>query len=298
MPLMLWLSPAFPVGSFAYSHGLEWAVEAGDVHDARSLGGWLVDLFEPRRAARRRDPVRRGLSRGRGRRLDCARRRQRARRRARRFRRAAPRNDRARGGLRGRGARALGLRSSAQARAPRTASPIRSRSPPLRRAIALRSNRAFRLSSLRSPPTPSQPSSGSGRSVRPTGRRSWPRFCRDCAGSRATRRDRRWPISAAPRSAPTSPPCATKRNIRGSSGRDQNSCRQRHRRGPIGGAASRRPRSARRAPSLGRVGRTAQSCLADARATPQVFSCRRWNKLRAAGVTLLNGAFRRSRRDR
>ena len=45
MPLMLWLSPAFPVGSFAYSHGLEWAVETGDVHDARSLGGWLVDLF-------------------------------------------------------------------------------------------------------------------------------------------------------------------------------------------------------------------------------------------------------------
>ncbi len=42
---MLWLSPAFPVGSFAYSQGLEWAVEAGDVKDARSLGGWLVDLL-------------------------------------------------------------------------------------------------------------------------------------------------------------------------------------------------------------------------------------------------------------
>ena len=45
LPLMLWLSPAFPVGSFAYSHGLEWAVEAGDISDARSLGGWLVDLM-------------------------------------------------------------------------------------------------------------------------------------------------------------------------------------------------------------------------------------------------------------
>jgi urease accessory protein len=42
---MLWLSPAFPVGSFAYSQGLEWAVETGDIHDARSLGGWLVDLL-------------------------------------------------------------------------------------------------------------------------------------------------------------------------------------------------------------------------------------------------------------
>ncbi len=45
LPLMLWLSPAFPVGSFAYSHGLERAVEAGDIFDARSLGGWLVDLL-------------------------------------------------------------------------------------------------------------------------------------------------------------------------------------------------------------------------------------------------------------
>ena len=45
LPLMLWLSPAFPVGSFAYSHGLEWAVEAGDIFDAGSLGGWLVDLL-------------------------------------------------------------------------------------------------------------------------------------------------------------------------------------------------------------------------------------------------------------
>jgi urease accessory protein len=45
LPLMIWLSPAFPVGSFAYSHGLEWAVEEGDVHDARSLGAWLVDLL-------------------------------------------------------------------------------------------------------------------------------------------------------------------------------------------------------------------------------------------------------------
>jgi urease accessory protein len=44
LPLFLWLSPAFPVGSFAYSHGLEWAVEAGDVVDMRSLSAWLADL--------------------------------------------------------------------------------------------------------------------------------------------------------------------------------------------------------------------------------------------------------------
>jgi urease accessory protein len=46
LPLLIWLSPAFPVGAFAYSHGLEWAVEAGDIVDAASLEGWLADLLE------------------------------------------------------------------------------------------------------------------------------------------------------------------------------------------------------------------------------------------------------------
>jgi urease accessory protein len=45
LPLLLWLSPAFPIGSFAYSHGLEWAVEAGDIADAASLSAWLGDLL-------------------------------------------------------------------------------------------------------------------------------------------------------------------------------------------------------------------------------------------------------------
>jgi len=45
LPLLLWLSPAFPVGSYAYSHGLEWAVEAGDIDDAATLTGWLDDLL-------------------------------------------------------------------------------------------------------------------------------------------------------------------------------------------------------------------------------------------------------------
>ncbi|MGH6784004.1 MAG: urease accessory protein UreF, partial [Sphingomicrobium sp.] len=39
--LMAWLSPAYPVGAFSYSGGLEWAVEAGDVGDAESLRQWL-----------------------------------------------------------------------------------------------------------------------------------------------------------------------------------------------------------------------------------------------------------------
>ncbi len=46
LPLLVWLSPAFPVGSFAYSHGIEWAFEAGDVTDAKSTEAWIADLIE------------------------------------------------------------------------------------------------------------------------------------------------------------------------------------------------------------------------------------------------------------
>jgi urease accessory protein len=43
--LMTWLSPAFPVGAFSYSSGIEWAVEAGDIADAASLTGWLAAML-------------------------------------------------------------------------------------------------------------------------------------------------------------------------------------------------------------------------------------------------------------
>lgn len=43
--LLTWLSPAFPIGSFAYSHGLEWAVEAGDVTDEATLREWIADVL-------------------------------------------------------------------------------------------------------------------------------------------------------------------------------------------------------------------------------------------------------------
>src|SRR5258708_24950575 len=36
-----WLSPAFPTGSYSYSHGLEWAVEARHIHDRKTLVAWL-----------------------------------------------------------------------------------------------------------------------------------------------------------------------------------------------------------------------------------------------------------------
>ena len=45
LKLLAWLSPAFPTGAFAYSHGLEWAVETGDVTNETTLKGWLTDVL-------------------------------------------------------------------------------------------------------------------------------------------------------------------------------------------------------------------------------------------------------------
>jgi urease accessory protein len=50
--LLAWCSPGYPTGAFSYSHGLEWAVEAGAVTDPQGLldyvtavlsrgGGWI-----------------------------------------------------------------------------------------------------------------------------------------------------------------------------------------------------------------------------------------------------------------
>jgi urease accessory protein len=43
--LMTWLSPNFPVGAFAYSHGLEYAVETGTVSDAETLTQWVAGIL-------------------------------------------------------------------------------------------------------------------------------------------------------------------------------------------------------------------------------------------------------------
>jgi urease accessory protein len=44
--LAAWFSPAYPVGAYSYSHGLEWAVEAGWVRDGDGLRAWVADLLE------------------------------------------------------------------------------------------------------------------------------------------------------------------------------------------------------------------------------------------------------------
>lgn len=45
LTLAQWLSPSFPIGAFAYSHGLEAAVQAGWVRDADALQEWLADVL-------------------------------------------------------------------------------------------------------------------------------------------------------------------------------------------------------------------------------------------------------------
>lgn len=43
--LLTWMSPAFPTGAFAYSHGLEWAIDTGTVNNAATLKDWIADLL-------------------------------------------------------------------------------------------------------------------------------------------------------------------------------------------------------------------------------------------------------------
>jgi urease accessory protein len=43
--LLAWMSPSFPVGAYSYSHGIEYAVAVGAVHDQASLQDWLEDIL-------------------------------------------------------------------------------------------------------------------------------------------------------------------------------------------------------------------------------------------------------------
>ncbi len=43
--LMAWLSPAYPVGAFSYSHGLEWLQDSGAVKTAVDLTAWIEDIL-------------------------------------------------------------------------------------------------------------------------------------------------------------------------------------------------------------------------------------------------------------
>lgn len=44
--LLTWSSPGYPTGAFSYSHGLEWAVETGDVADLQGLLDYITAVLE------------------------------------------------------------------------------------------------------------------------------------------------------------------------------------------------------------------------------------------------------------
>jgi urease accessory protein len=46
LSLIQWLSPAFPTGGYAYSHGLELAIAEGQVENAHDLRDWLAEVIE------------------------------------------------------------------------------------------------------------------------------------------------------------------------------------------------------------------------------------------------------------
>lgn len=45
MTLVQWLSPAFPTGAFAYSHGMEQVISDGGIRSGADLEGWLSDVL-------------------------------------------------------------------------------------------------------------------------------------------------------------------------------------------------------------------------------------------------------------
>jgi urease accessory protein len=45
LTLAQWFSPSYPLGSFAYSHGLEVAIGAGQITSAETLQNWLSDVM-------------------------------------------------------------------------------------------------------------------------------------------------------------------------------------------------------------------------------------------------------------
>lgn len=46
LTLAQWFSPAFPIGGFHFSHGLELSIDSGAVNDKATLTGWTKDVLE------------------------------------------------------------------------------------------------------------------------------------------------------------------------------------------------------------------------------------------------------------
>ena len=178
--LMAWLSPAYPVGAFSYSSGIEWAVESGDITDAASFRRWLdvviasgsafcdaVLFVHAHRAAAADDAQRTPRSR-------------RARRRLRALEGASSRNHRAGPRLHRGDARRVAMRRArpCSLRRGMGRSPIRSPSVSRLPAMASRSSPRSPPICTPSPRTSSRRACGSFRSGRPTGSACWRRWSR------------------------------------------------------------------------------------------------------------------------
>ena len=44
--VMAWLSPSYPIGSFAYSHGLEFEIASGNITEKQEVKQWVEDLLK------------------------------------------------------------------------------------------------------------------------------------------------------------------------------------------------------------------------------------------------------------
>ena len=174
---MTWMSPAYPVGAFSYSSGIEWAVEAGDIGSARDAARLARDHDPAGQRVLRCGAVRPCPSRRHGRRRQGARGGRRTRRRARRLQGALPRDDRPGPGVPRHHPRGL---ADAGSRSPRSGMGRPPRLPrhrrrglrrPRHRALLPRSMRSCTASCR----TSSRPACGSFRSARPTGSACSPR---------------------------------------------------------------------------------------------------------------------------
>ena len=221
--LMAWLSPAYPVGAFSYSSGIEWAVEAGDISDADdACGAGSRSMIADGGGILRRGAVRACPSRGRASDDDGAARGRRARRGLRAVEGAPSGNDRAGPRLPRRDARGLAVRGARPLLAVwdgPVAYPVAVGVAAAGHGIALEPALHAYLHAVAANLI------SAGVRLIPLGQTDGQRVLAALEpigrGDRASARSpRRSTTSAAPRSAPTSPACGTRRNTRGCSGHE------------------------------------------------------------------------------
>ena len=221
---MAWLSPAYPVGAFSYSSGIEWAVESGDIKDADNAAsaGSTVMIARGRRASATRCSSCTRIARSkRTTTRRCARSpslRPRSRRRRsaiwKRPRRAAPSSRRR--APPGRARRSTGWPRSGTAP---VAYPVAVGVAAAGHGVALEPALGAYLHAVDGEPDLGRRAAHSAR-ARPTGSACSRRSSRSSPQPPRARSRRRSTRSAARHSAPISPACTTRPSTRGCSVRD------------------------------------------------------------------------------